>query len=71
MKLEELLTTRSELCPYLRWKGQFIEAERHVESGDDSVWCMFTQTCIGPDSRPADRETCTDGTRPCYGKGKV
>ncbi len=66
MKLEDFLTPRSELCPALRWKGQFIDAERHVASGDSICWCMYTQTCIGPDNKPADRESCTDGSRACW-----
>ncbi len=63
------LNLNSELCPALRWKGQFIEAERHIESTDNICWCMYTQTCIGPDNRPADRDSCKDSGRECYGKG--
>ena len=71
MKLEDPLTPRSELCPALRWKGQFIDAERHIASSDNICWCMYTQTCIGPDNQPADREACANGARACYGKGTV
>ncbi len=69
MKLEDFLTPRAELCPALRWKGQFINAVGHIPSSDTICWCMYTQTCIGPDSKPADRDTCTDGSRACYAKG--
>ena len=71
MKLEDLLTPRSELCPALRWKGQFIDAERHIASSDNICWCMYTQTCIGPDNQPADREACANAARACYGKGTL
>jgi hypothetical protein len=49
---ERFDTLREELCPALRWKGQFIEAEHDPTvppTNDGLFWCMHTQTCIGPD----------------------
>jgi len=40
------------LCPSLRWKGQFISAEPDPTvqpSNDGLFWCIHTQNCIGPD----------------------
>lgn len=71
MKLEEFLTPVSELCPSLRWKGQFIEAEKDPVCADGICWCLYTQTCIGPDGKVADRDNCTNSSRTCYGKGKL
>lgn len=71
MKLEDFLTPKAELCPYLRWKGQFIDAEKDSTTSDGICWCMYTQTCIGPDNQPADRENCTIASRACYGTGKA
>ena len=62
------LFPKAELCPALRWKGQFIEAEHQEGTSDGIVWCNFTQTCIGPDNLPADRERCRNAARECYGK---
>ena len=56
---ERFDTRREELCPALRWKGQFIEAEHDPTvppSNDGLFWCMYTQTCIGPDGVWQSRE---------------
>ncbi len=71
MRLQDLLTPRAELCPSLRWKGQFVEAPRDPICADGICWCVFTQTCIGPDGKVADRDNCTNSSRECYGKGKL
>ncbi len=64
------LFPKAELCPALRWKGQFIDAPKQPGTSDGIVWCQYTQTCIGPDNLPADRERCTQPNRACYGTGK-
>jgi hypothetical protein len=59
-----------ELCPALRWKGQFVLAEHDatVPPGNDGLfWCARTQTCMGPDSGPAEPGNCSSRSRACYG----
>lgn len=60
------------LCPALRWKGQFITAE-HDEtvqpSNDGLFWCMYTHTCIGPDGTLAEPGNCCSGERKCHCTG--
>jgi hypothetical protein len=66
-------TGREELCAALRWKGQFIEAERDSSvppTNDGLFWCMHTQTCIGPDGELAEPGNCASKVRPCHGTGK-
>ena len=60
------------LCPSLRWKGQFILAERDPSvppSNDGLFWCLHTQTCIGPDGRLAEPGNCCSPRRACHGTG--
>jgi hypothetical protein len=59
---ERFNTNREDLCPALRWKGQFIAAERDATvppSNDGLFWCMHTQTCIGPDGELAEPGNCS------------
>lgn len=61
------------LCSSLRWKGQFILAERDPTvpaSNDGLFWCIHTQTCIGPDGRVAEPGKCSSPFRTCHGSGK-
>lgn len=61
------------LCPSLRWKGQFILAERDPSvpaSNDGLFWCIRTQTCIGPDGKLAEPGNCCSLFRSCHGDGK-
>ena len=60
------------LCPSLRWKGQFILAEHDPSvppSNDGLFWCLHTQTCIGPDGRLAEPRNCCSPRRACHGTG--
>ena len=66
-------TKREDLCPALRWKGQFIEVEHDATvppTNDGLFWCMHTQTCIGPDGELAEPGTCSSKFRACHGTGK-
>ena len=57
------------LCSSLRWKGQFILAERDPTvpaSNDGLFWCIHTQTCIGPDGKLAEPGNCCSGERGCH-----
>lgn len=66
------LRLHPKLCPALRWKGQFVGVEHEAEAqhGDTSYWCMYTQTCIGPDGMIAEPATCASPIRECHGTGK-
>ncbi len=67
-------TSHPDLCHCLRWKGQFIDVawDPTVPACNDGIyWCMFTQTCIGPDGQVAEPYACSNGTRACHGKGRV
>ena len=55
-------------CCQLRWKGMFIDAEPDPSipnTRDGLYWCSHTMTCLGPDSRVADEQSCCGGRR-CY-----
>jgi len=61
------------LCTALRWKGQFITAEHDPTvppSNDGLFWCMYTQTCMGPDGKLAEPGNCCSKRRTCHGTGK-
>ena len=66
-------TTHPGLCPGLRWKGQFIEAEPDLNvppATDGLFWCVYTQNCIGPDGELAEPGNCCKASRECHGTGK-
>jgi hypothetical protein len=72
-KVDRFNTASPNLCPSLRWKGQFIlsEANPDVQSSNDGLfWCMHTQTCIGPDGEVAEPGNCSSKGRGCHGTGK-
>ena len=59
-----------DLCPALRWKGMFIDAEADPSvppCNDGLYWCMHTQTCIGPDGKLAEPGNCNQPFRTCHG----
>lgn len=61
------------LCPALRWKGQFIQAEPDptVPACNEGLfWCLRTQTCIGPDGKLAEPGNCCSSGRGCHGVGE-
>ena len=71
--LERFDTKHPDLCTALRWKGQFIEAEPDptVQSSNEGLyWCMYTQTCIGPDGELAEPGNCNKKGRACHGTGQ-
>ena len=66
-------TNHPDLCPSLRWKGQFILSEPDPtvpRSNDGLFWCLYTQTCIGPDGELAEPGDCHSKSRACHGTGK-
>ena len=66
-------TSHPGLCPGLRWKGQFISSAHDPtvqRSNDGLYWCIYTQTCIGPDGGLAEPGNCHSSRRPCHGTGK-
>jgi len=57
-----------DLCPALTWKGQFTGAklDPSVQSTrDHQYWCVFTQTCIGPDNGLVEPHLCSVKNRAC------
>jgi hypothetical protein len=61
-----------QLCECLRWKGMFVGVARDPSvqpSSDGHFWCVYTQTCIGPDGQLAEPGNCSSAERACYGKG--
>jgi hypothetical protein len=39
--------------------------------GGGLFWCLYTQTCIGPDGKLAEPGNCASRDRACWGKGRV
>ena len=63
---------RPDLCPALRWKGQFILADDDPtvpHSNEGLFWCLHTQTCIGPDGELAEPGNCCSAGRVCHKTG--
>jgi hypothetical protein len=70
---ERFDTSCAGLCPALRWKQQFIGVEHDPTvpaSNDGLFWCMYTQTCIGPDGSLAEPGKCSSAGRACHGSGQ-
>ena len=62
------------LCECLRWKGMYIQVEHDPSvppSNDGAFWCIYTQTCVGPDGKLAEPGSCSSPRRACYGTGQV
>jgi len=62
-----------DLCPALRWKAQFVLVEHDPSvprSNDGLFWCVYTQTCIGPDGELAEPGNCSHRGRPCHSTGQ-
>jgi hypothetical protein len=62
-------TNHPDLCPSLRWKGQFILSEHDptVPSSNEGLfWCIRTQVCIGPDGKLAEPGNCSSPKRKCH-----
>lgn len=58
-----------DLCPALRWKGLFTahnEDPTVPSTRDNHYWCVFTQTCVGPDSKLAEPADCSAPARSCH-----
>ena len=65
-------TSHPDLCPALRWKGQFILAEHDptVQASNEGLyWCIHTQNCIGPDGKLAEPGNCSTKSRRCHSTG--
>jgi hypothetical protein len=56
------------LCPALIWKSQFSQTPADpsaLSTSDDHYWCVYTQTCIGPDNGPVEPYLCSIKNRSC------
>jgi hypothetical protein len=68
---ERFNTKHPDLCPALRWKGQLTDAPTDPtvpSTRDDLYWCVFTQTCVGPDGGLAEPQPCSEAGRSCRGE---
>lgn len=64
---------RPGVCSGLRWKGMFVTAKDDPSvprSNAGLFWCVWTQTCIGPDGRLAEPGDCADPARGCHERGR-
>lgn len=71
---ERFNPNRPGLCAHLRWKGMFVggyDDPTVPRGGAGLFWCLFTQTCVGPDGAVAEPGNCDQAGRACYGKGRV
>ncbi len=58
-------------CRHLRNKGMYVYTDGSYDPSnrDDEgtiYWCLQTMKGFGPDDDYVDRESCCDGSRPCY-----
>ncbi len=70
---ERFDVSSESLCTGLRWKGQFVLSERDQSvppTNDGLFWCLYTQTCIGPDGKIAEPSVCSQPGRKCHGSGR-
>jgi len=66
---ERFDTEHPHLCPALKWKAQFIAApvDPTVQPTlDHQYWCVYTQTCLGPDGALAEPHPCSVPSRKCH-----
>jgi hypothetical protein len=66
---ERFDTNRPNLCAALRWKEMFIWAEPDPTvqpSNTGYFWCLYTQTCLGPDGKLAEPAECASPERSCH-----
>jgi hypothetical protein len=69
MQLDRFDTQHPNLCPALRWKGQFIQVEHDPTipaCNDGLYWCSYTQNCVGPDGELAEPGNCCSHGRSCH-----
>ncbi|MEW6208536.1 MAG: hypothetical protein AB1631_09220 [Acidobacteriota bacterium] len=73
-EVESFNLNHPDLCPHLRWKGMLVGVEWDPTvppTNDGSFWCLFSQTCIGPDGGLVEPGECCSTGRACHGTGKV
>jgi len=58
------------ICPALVWKSQFTHepsSDANEQSTvDDQYWCVYTQTCVGPDNGLVEPYLCSAKNRTCH-----
>lgn len=63
------LTSTASTCRCLRSKEMFMHSEDPEwnlrDSSSGIFWCMYTQTCLGPDGQHATPDHCQPG-RTCH-----
>ena len=58
----------ADLCPALVWKSQFSQTPEDPTASstiDDHYWCVYTQTCVGPDNGLVEPYRCSNTKRAC------
>ena len=59
-----------DICPALVWRSQFTQEPAPDASGqatiDHQYWCVYTQTCVGPDNGFTEPYLCSDPNRTCH-----
>ena len=66
---ERFNTEHPDLCPALKWKAQFTAAPLDPTAQstlDHQYWCVYTQTCLGPDGGLAEPHPCSVQSRKCH-----
>ena len=51
-EVERFDINHPSLCPHLRWKSMFIQADTDPTvppSNSGHFWCVYTHNCLGPD----------------------
>jgi hypothetical protein len=67
MKTDPLITAGQ--CSALHSKSQYILSEPDPSvppSNHGLYWCVFTQTCVGPDGKIAEPANCCSADRECH-----
>ena len=61
-------------CKYLRTKTMYVGATQEEALADKEgehispchFWCNLTQTVVGPDDGPVQKDACSNPSRPCF-----
>ena len=73
-EVERFDINHPSLCPHLRWKSMFIQADTDPTvppSNSGHFWCVYTHNCLGRDRGLAEPGNCNSSDRACYGTGRV
>jgi hypothetical protein len=66
---ERIDTNHPNLCTSLRWKEMCYESEKDPTlppNEPSGFWCVYTQSCFGPDGKLAEPQYCVTTERCCH-----